>query len=68
MTSTAHEPRSSAVQKTVRGHAVKHTVKHNGVECTTKPESDLKIKLDYVVRAPTPLGQRPVSPPGRKKK
>ncbi len=64
MTSTAHESRSSGVQKAVRGHAVKH----NGVERTLKPESDLKIRLDYVVRAPTPLGQRPVSQPGRRKK
>ena len=64
MTSTAQESRFSAVQKTVRDHAAKH----NGAERTLKPDSDLKIKLDYVVRAPTPLGQRPVSRPGRKKK
>lgn len=64
MSSTAHESRSSAVRKTRRDHAVKHNV----VERTRKPESDLKIKLDYVVRAPTPLGQRPVPQSGDAKK
>jgi len=55
MTSTVHEPRAAGFQKPARDHAVERNV----VERPLKPEPDVKIKLDYVVRAPTPLGQRP---------
>lgn len=55
MTSTVPESRSVGLQKPARDRAVERNV----VERQRKAEPDVKIKLDYVVRAPTPLGQRP---------
>lgn len=50
----ANKPPPAVHGKLTQGDAVKRDTPRQ----VPKQETDLKIKLDYVVRAPTPLGQR----------
>lgn len=59
----ANKPRPADNGKLTLGDPLKHSTPNQ----VYKQETDLKIKLDYVVRAPTPLGQRSVSATEHKK-
>jgi hypothetical protein len=62
MISTPKNPRVGTTREVTRVSGVYSSKSGH----TPKQETDLKIKLDYVVRAPTPLGQRSVPATGDK--